>query len=142
MGGRPRLRCAPEVRQGAEAGVQRGGPRRGDQGEGGRERRGGEEVHRRGRQAPEEVPGAPGGEGGDAPGGEGLRSRAHEVGEGRRRQERALSVGTLLLCAQEVSVTPRTLRECTQTRMKTRARLASIKTPVEMRVPTLFVEIA
>merc|ERR1712216_1077009 len=91
MGGRPRLRCAPEVRQGAEAGVQRGEPRRGDQGEGGRERRGGEEVHRRGRQAPEEVPGAPGGEGGNAPGGEGLRPRAHEVGEGCRRQERALS---------------------------------------------------
>merc|ERR1712216_1032576 len=83
MGGRPRLRCAPEVRQGAEAGVQPGGARRGDQGEGGRERRGGEEVHRRGRQAPEEVPGAPGGEG--------LRPRAHEVGEGCRRQERALS---------------------------------------------------
>merc|ERR1711988_2047188 len=115
--GWPRLRSAREVRQGPQAGVQPGedGPlragdegedpraaeafRRGsgqaDQGKGGGDREGGEVLHGRGGQAPEDLPEAPGGQGSDGYGREGVWPRAHEVREGCCRQGGALNGKTI-----------------------------------------------
>merc|ERR1712224_965708 len=88
------LRAGDEGEDPRVAEALRRGSGQADQGEGGGDREGGEDVHGRGGQAPEAVPEAPVGQGGDGYGGEGVWPRAHEVREGGGRQGGALSVST------------------------------------------------
>merc|ERR1712078_555058 len=78
------LRAGDEGEDPRAAEALRRGSGRTDQGEGGGDREGGEDVHGRGGQAP-------GGQGSDGHGREGLWPWAHEVGEGGCRQGGALS---------------------------------------------------